>query len=560
MKTKERKGWFSSPIWNSRIKSANVQASEMWLGYFVGPAMMYITYCCVAGSYLNQFYTDVLGIGGLFMTLMPAISKIIDAITNIIMGRIIDRTRTKQGKARPWLLISGPLVLIAGVLLYAIPKAAYEVQLIWIIVSYNLYFSFAFTIYNMSHGLMIPLSTRNVKQRDSLALVSDAAIRMIPGILVTLVMPVMIRAFGVGSDSQMTWIKMMSILSIFALPAALIEYYFTKERVTEEQTDTTGISTAETVPYLTQMKACFKDKYFVMIILFTFIWHMGNGLYTNGLLYYSNWVLGNSVDSGTGLQVLVSAVGQAPMGLGVFILYPLIRKFGKRPVALFGFAIGALGTLICLIDPSNLGIVLVGLLIRNFGLLPSYILAAQLADALDHVEWKNGFRADGFAISINTIIITVCVGFTSSIVLGGIDAFGYITPESTAQIINQPDAIKNFFTFCYIGGQGIAALLGVIIMIFFNVEKLMPQISADIVARRKAEAAARGEVYISPEEKIALEQAELEKVAEEKRIEELKAKCQKKGLDFDTENNKYLEKLAAKQAKEDAKLAKKKKK
>ena len=88
----------------------------------------------------------------------------------------------------------------------------------------------------------------------------------------------------------------------------------------------------------------------------------------------------------------------------------------------------------------------------------------------------------------------------------------------------------------------------------------MPQIIADITARHKAEAEARGEVYISPEEKAAMEQEELDKKAEEKRIEELKEKCAKKGLNFEEEERKYQEKLAAKKAKEEAKAAKHKKK
>ena len=93
---------FSSPRLDSRVHSANTQKSEMWLGYFAGPCFVYMVYFAVAGTYLTQFYTDVLGLAGIFLTLMPLFSKIFDAITNIIMGRIIDRTRTRQGKARPW--------------------------------------------------------------------------------------------------------------------------------------------------------------------------------------------------------------------------------------------------------------------------------------------------------------------------------------------------------------------------------------------------------------------------------------------------------------------------
>ena len=98
------------------------------------------------------------------------------------------------------------------------------------------------------------------------------------------------------------------------------------------------------------------------------------------------------------------------------------------------------------------------------------------------------------------------------------------------------------------------------VLLRYDVEEKIPQISADITARHKAEAEARGEVYVSPEEKAAQELAEQERIAEEKRIEELKAKCAKKGLKFEEEEAKYQAKLAEQKAKEEAKAAKKKKK
>ncbi|OUP81468.1 hypothetical protein B5F07_17355 [Lachnoclostridium sp. An169] len=199
---------FSNRIFDSKVTSANTQKSEMWLGYFAGPCLVYLVYYAVAGSYLTQFYTDVLGLSGVFLTFMPLFSKIFDAFTNVVMGRIIDRTRTKQGKARPWILISGICMAVTGILLYTVPRSSYGVQIAWIIVSYNLFFAFAFTIYNMSHCLMVPLSTRNTKQRDGLAMLTSTETTMLPGLMVTIILPIMINAFGVGEDSQGTWIMM----------------------------------------------------------------------------------------------------------------------------------------------------------------------------------------------------------------------------------------------------------------------------------------------------------------------------------------------------------------
>ena len=552
---------FSSPRLDSRVHSANTQKSEMWLGYFTGPCFVYMVYYAVAGTYLTQFYTDVLGLAGIFLTLMPVFSKVFDAITNIIMGRIIDRTRTRQGKARPWIAISGVLMAVTGILLYTIPTANYTVQIEWIVVSYNLFFALAFTIYNMSHALMVPLSTRNTKQRDGLAMMTSAGMNMIPGLLVTIILPVIIRMVGVGSAAQGRWIVFMSVISILAIPGTLVEYYFTKERVTE---DSQAVKAEEDVviPMSKQFKACFTNKYWLIIMGFTLIYNILSILQTNIMPYYANWVLSNSVAGGTNLQVLINAVGQAPLGFGIFLLWPLVRKFGKRRVMMIGFLVAALGCLGIMLNsrPESFGIVIGLLLVRSLGAIPTYAMAAQLAESLDHIEYVNGFRADGFSASVSAIIITVTTGIGQSIILGGVSLFGYIAPEGGVdQVIEQPSAVKWFFIACFVGVPMVGYIIGSILQLFFNVEDKMPEIQAEIVNRRRAACEARGEVYISPEEKAAIEQAEQEKISEAKRIEELKALCAKKGLDFETEEAKYQAKLAEQRAKAEAKANKKKK-
>ena len=270
---------FGSGKLDSHVHSANTQKSERWLGFFTGPGIMYIAYYVVAGTYLNVFYTDVMKVsglwGGLFLTLMPIVSKIIDAITNIIMGQIVDRTRTKQGKARPWVFIAGPLVALAGILLYAVPQASDTVKMLWITLSYNLYFAFAFTIYGMSHGLMVPLSTRNTRQRDGLALFTNMGTNMLPGALVYMLFPLLALPW-MGVD-QSRWLTVMSIFSVICIPAALLEYYFTKERITEDahaaNREVASISMKQ------QLSACFKDRYWVIYLIFFVVWQM-----------YNNWM------------------------------------------------------------------------------------------------------------------------------------------------------------------------------------------------------------------------------------------------------------------------------
>ena len=136
---------FSSKAFDSRIKSANTTRSEKWLGYFLGPVGA-ATLNFTVVSYLNVFYTDMLDLTNAFpwvaafLTLFPIISKIIDAITNLLMGQIIEKTHSRQGKARPWLLISAPLMTVAMILLFMIPKEHSIWQIVLVALTYNIFF------------------------------------------------------------------------------------------------------------------------------------------------------------------------------------------------------------------------------------------------------------------------------------------------------------------------------------------------------------------------------------------------------------------------------------
>lgn len=454
----------SKPIFASRVRTEQVKKSEQIFGYFLGPCIAYMVYTGLAGTYLTQFYTDVLGLAGALLTWMPLISKIISGVAGFAIGRMIDKTKTSQGKARPWIFGSGVLLSVCGVLLYAVPKASYGVQIAWVVISYNLFFSLAFNIYSLSHGLMVPLSTRDVKQRDSLAMLTSTATSMLPGMLTTIVMPLLVRRIGVGAAARGSWLTVMGVLSVFAIPAVLLEYYFTKERVTEEGGTT---ATAE-VPYAKQIKACLKNRYWVTIVVFTLLLNLCNSMGTGSMLYYCNWVLGNSVDSGATKQILVNMIGQAPLGVGVLILWPLVRKFGKRPVTIVGFAIAAVGSLLVLLAGNNMPLVLAGLLIKSTGSLPTYVMVSYLAEVLDHVEQKEGFRVDGFSASVNSLIQTVAMGVGQTLLLAGIAGLGYIAPGATGQIIAQPGAVITFFKLCFAGIPMVGYAVCALIMVFYK--------------------------------------------------------------------------------------------
>lgn len=477
----------NSPLLNSRVKSDDVKKSEKWLGYLLGPSGALLLNAVLA-TYLNVYYTDVLKLttiwGGAFLTVFPIISKVIDAITNVIMGYIIDHTKTAQGKARPWLLLSAPLLLISGVLLFVVPQGNETVQVIWVMLSYNLFYSFAYTIYNMSHNLMVPLSTRNTEQRGSLSVFNQISTIMMSGIIVALIFPMLIMP-QLGVDKS-KWIVTMSILSCLALPLTLMEYYFTKERVTMEDINKKD---EEKIPYKNLLKAIFTDKYMVLILLYFLIYTVGTQFKNLGLVYFCNYVLGSYNDGKT--QTMISVIGGIPMGIGIFAVWPLAKKFGKRNLTIAGFVLYAIGSAICWICPTNMVVVLIGQFIKNIGGLPcSYVFMALFADVLDHLEWKHNFRCDGIAMSIYNIIAVTSVGIVTGLFNMLLSKSGYVAPslingETVAAV--QSVATKNAITFSFVGLETITAIILIIILAFINVEKHIDKEQAEIKARKEKE-------------------------------------------------------------------------
>lgn len=550
-----------SRFFNSRVSSKNVSGKEKWLGYLIGPIGALLLNAVLA-SYLNIYYTDVLKLkgiwGGVFLTVFPLVSKIIDAITNVVMGYIIDRTKTKQGKARPWLLLSAPLLAVFGVLLFVVPNVSDTFKAIWVLLSYNLFYSFAYTIYSMSHSLMVPLSTRNTTQRGGLSVFNQISTIMVSGIVVALIFPMVIMpALGVNKE---LWITVMSVLSVVALPLTLLEYYFTKERITEESI---GKTEEKKIPFRLQLKAIFTDKYFVLIIAYFLVYTVGMTIKNIGLVYYCNYVLGTYNDGMT--QTLVSVLGGIPMGIGIFLVWPLAKKFGKRNVTMIGFVIYAIGSLVCFLAPTNLYVVLVGQFIKNIGGLPcAYVFMALFADTLDHLEWKTGFRSDGTAMSIYNIIMVaaagICTGIfnhflsstgyiepvTQSEYLSNLTEYGALTTQKTMEQIQQLDstgavafvqsgATNTFLTWAFVGLEIITGLACAGILLFVSVEKTIKR-KQDVMVEREKEAYAKdGKEWLPAEERSRLETEKQDAEAEEIYLQELKKKCEKNGRDYEKE-------------------------
>ena len=546
-----------SRFFDSRAKGADVSAKEKWLGYLLGPAGALLVNAILGGGLLNIFYTDVIGIGslwkGMFLVVFPIVSKILDAITNFIMGWIIEQTRTKQGKARPYILLSAILIPISGVLLYLVPNADQKVQAVYILLTYNLFHSFSFTIYNMSHSLMVPLSTRNSTQRGSVAVFNQVASVMVTGIIAALLVPMLVLPM-IGTSKTM-WMTAMSTISILSLPLILLEYYFTKERVTEEL----GSQQEKKVPYSKTAKAVLSDKVTLLILAFFFISTMASTIKTNSAVYFCNYVLGTYSDGVT--QTLLNVIGGIPMGIGIFAVWPIAKKIGKRNVTVLGMIIMAIGSAICCLAPTNMPVMLVGQFIKNLGSLPAaYVFMALFADVLDHLEWRNGFRCDGLAMSIYSTFVVVLNGLSLGILNLVISFTGYVYPYTAtvetldsvlAQIaaagqsmqlsvdalkptldgvytiaVNQNAATNFALVFLFVGLDVLACLICAVLLMMVNVEKTIafkqqvirrrlgkPEQAPDKDAEKAAAKLQKKLASMTPEKRAAFEAKQKEKQA-----------------------------------------------
>ena len=554
-------------IFDSRVKSKNVTGKEKRLGYLLGPCGALLLNATL-NIYLNQYYVDVLGLGalfgGLFIALFPIFSKIIDGVVDILYGYLIDRTKSKQGKGRPWILLCAPLLAITGILLFTVPQADPGIQAIYVVITYNLFYSFAYSIYNMAYNLMVPLSTRNTQQRNLLSVFTQVSTIMISGILVALIFPMVVLPF-IGVDKTM-WIIVMSIVSTIALPLTLIQYYFTKERITEEKRD----QQEKKIPFKAQLKAAFSDKYIYLLMLYFMVYTLGTQFKNLGLVYFSNYVLGTYSDGIT--QTMISVIGGVPMGIGIFAVWPLVKRFGKKNVTFAGFLIYALGSAICCIAPSNMVIVLIGQFIKNIGGLPcAYVFMALMADCLDNLEWKTGFRSDGVVTATYNIVSTTVTGVGTGLFNFGLSANGYVAPitgevssditntvqktienadGSISTIFNQNDSVINFIVFAFLGFEILTGLISALLIWFMDVEKNISRKQKVLVEREKEEFKKEGKVWLPADERAAIKQEKDDLEAEEAYKEELVKKCEKEGKDFAKEYAIHLYKKNLKAEKE----------
>ena len=546
---------FSSALVKTKITSANVKPKEMMLGYFLGPFMAFISNA-IFGAYLNRYYSDVIGWTdtskfGMFSAILPMVSVVFVIIGNLFIGRLIDNTRTSQGKARPYMLLSAPLVVVAIALLFVSPiKSSPLVQMIWIGLSYNIYYAVAYPFFYTAHSSMVALSTRNSSHRGMLATFSNASGIAAVGIGASILVPILLQPLlfvvkdgGIDSlASYNNWRIVMVVLCIITFFAILLEYFFTRERVTEEnvklEIDEEKLSMAN------QIKGCVSNRYWWIIIGFFFLFQFGGIVKNGSMSYYCRWMFDtvtDEVSAGVAMGTL-GLIGGVPTAIGMVLAWPIANKLGKQKAVVIGLIISVLGGLVSFIDVHSFLIVCIGIVLKGIGSIPAmYVTLALLSDVLDHLEAKNGFRSDGFTMAVYGSIMVGLTGLGSGIINALLTSSGY---DPTAAIQNT--GVQNMLALSFIGIELICYTAIIVFMNFLKVEKHIDKDHATILDNQKKTVLASGGVWIEPEQRLKMEQEKAEEIAEEVRIEELKSYCVRKGLNFEDEEKKYQQKLATK--------------
>ncbi len=484
-----KKDFWNNPLLRSRVKGENAELPETLFGYLIGPFGALLA-SGIFTSILQSYFTDVLKLDLAFLTTLQLVSTVFIVIANLVVGQLIERTNTMAGKARPWILLSALTLSIASVLMFIVPFEG-TAKMVWVAIAYNLFYAVAYPIYNTANSTLIPLSTRNSRQRGSLASFANMAGLGVMG-AGSMIFPILV-SFAL-KENQFLWFVAMLAVAIFSALTIYLQYLFTRERVTEELADqktqpeekNTAISIGK------QLKAVTSEKMWWIVMLFYIGFQWSGALKNGSMTYFCKWVLDNSffgtADAWGASQSLLSILGAVPMAAAAVIVAPLCNKFGKRIVCMIGMLIGAIGGMIAGFGGSNMIPVAIGVALKCLGSAPAcYMILALLADVIDHIEYKSNIRTDGLTMSIYSSIMVAGTPICNAIFSAMLAGSGYNqNADVTMGVLGQSATVQGAISASYIWVETIAYAICAVLIFCFTIEKDLPQ-EQQAIAQRNTE-------------------------------------------------------------------------
>lgn len=491
--SKQKPGIWSNPLLSSKIKSSDVRLPEMLFGYFIGPFGALLA-SGIFTSQLQNYLTNVLKLDLGFLTGLQLFSTILIVAANLVVGQLIERTKTLAGKARPWVLLSALTLSVASVLMFIVPFDNQLARMVWIAIAYNAYYAIAFPIYNTANSTLIPVSTRNSQQRSALASFANVAGLGVMGVG-SMIFPSLV-SMALKEDQRLWFVAMLAV-AIFTALTILLQFQFTRERVTEESGNSASEAKEPSLSIGDQLKAVTSEKMWWLVILF-YIGFQWSGAMKNGsMTFFCQWVLDNKFFINLGLvgdiadawgisQSLLAILGAIPMALAATVVVPLANKFGKRQTAFIGMIVGCIGGVIAGFGGSNIVPVAIGVALKCLGSAPAcYLILAMLADVIDHIEFTSNIRTDGLTMSIYSALMVAGTPICNAIFSGILGVSGYNQNADVAlNTLGQSAVAQTAISISYIWVETVAYAICALLIFLWTVEKNLPQEQAAITSRK----------------------------------------------------------------------------
>lgn len=441
------------------------------LFYGFGNAGSVFVYMLVS-VYMVYFYTNTLAlnsgiIGGILMA-----SRIFDGATDLIMGRIVDCTRSKFGKSRCWLIRVCFPYAIAAVLMFAVPNDTTDlVKYIYVFVSYNLLNSVCYTALMVPYNTLCATMTTNQYERGLLGVFSMFA-NVAAGIVMNATVVKMVDSFGGG---QIGWLWAVVCFATVGLIFHLICFFGIKERVGSEEI---AKEKAPPVKLSVSVKALLKNKYWVLFMIMAFcVWFAVAMTQTAGI-FYADSVLHDK--ERYSLMANSCSIGQL---VCLFLATFVMKKKGKIFTCRFGMGIGFIGAILMSVADTNVPVLIAGATIAGSGCgFAGACIGGMLADIMDYGEWKTRVNAVGLGMAAYSFVLKISYGLANALWGFMLDASGYdpsieIQPQAAIIAIKAAYAFIPFALF----------VVGFIVLLPYKLDKEYPEIAKELEARRASE-------------------------------------------------------------------------
>jgi glycoside/pentoside/hexuronide:cation symporter, GPH family len=458
------------------------------VGYSLGDLAANLVFQTLV-TYLAYFYTDIYGLKPEDATLVTLFVGLFAAfVFNPVMGAIADRTNTKWGKFRPWILWTAIPLGVTALLAFSTPNFDYQGKVIYAVITY----SFLLLLYaanNLPYSALSGVITGDMAERNSMSAYRFVAV-MFSQFFVQVFMYNLILKAGNG-DKAMGIEKVMTILAIVGTLMLLFTFFTTKERV---------IPKAEQKSSLTEdLKDLFKNTPWIIMLLTTTLIFVTLALKGGSYVYYfENYVDKTQLNSF--LEPLKTFLptfeNDISLGLGVFngggILIGLIGimmsknladKYGKRNVFMFSLFISTLFILFFyFFPPQSIGLIFGAQILHMFFYgIGTPILWTMIADVADYSEWKNNRRATAIIFSAMMVGLKGGLSIGSSVLTMILGIFEYKPNSTSNQTLETINGIKLLVSIF----PAIPFLLAVGLLFFYEINKKMElQIEADLKQRR----------------------------------------------------------------------------